>query len=196
VRGLGVLHGKGIVHRDLKPSNLLVGADGLVKLADFGLAKAVEGEDSMLTATGTLAGTGPYMAPEQWQGLDLSSATDVYAMGIIWHELLTGKRPQLGKVKVEAVGESCPKSWIRSIKGCLQQDPEERPGLRELQETLREEVEPGIIEEDVEISPELSTVHDLGVSGKKSWEKAEEEPEPDLDEIGIEGAAGDVARGG
>ncbi|MDP6207815.1 MAG: serine/threonine-protein kinase, partial [Roseibacillus sp.] len=72
VRGLGLLHGKGIMHRDLKPSNLLVGADGLVKLADFGLAKTVEGEESMLTRTGTLAGTGPYMAPEQWQGLELS----------------------------------------------------------------------------------------------------------------------------
>jgi hypothetical protein len=182
VKGLGVLHGKGIMHRDLKPSNLLVGADGLVKLADFGLAKTVEGEESILTATGTLAGTGPYMAPEQWQGLDLSSATDVYAMGIIWHELLTGKRPQLGKVKVEAVGEGCPESWIRSIKGCLQQDPEERPGLRELQETLREEVGPGIIEEAVEIPPVTSTVRDVGVSSKKSWEKAQEEPEPDSDD--------------
>jgi hypothetical protein len=53
-----------------------------------------------------------------------------------------------------------------------------------------------MIEEDVKIPPVISTVRDLGVSGKRSWEKAEEEPAPDLDEIGIEGAAGDVARGG
>ena len=60
----------------------------------------------------------------------MSSATDVYAMGIIWHELLTGKRPELGKLKLKDLRKDCPESWIRSIIGCLQQDPEERPGLR------------------------------------------------------------------
>jgi serine/threonine protein kinase len=134
VKGLGVLHGKGIMHRDLKPSNLLVGADGLVKLADFGLAKAVEGEESMLTRTGTLAGTGPYMAPEQWQGLELSEATDVYALGIIWHELLTGKRPQLGEVAIE--GMSLPSGWESMLEKCLRNKPSERAGLQELEECL------------------------------------------------------------
>jgi serine/threonine protein kinase len=133
IEGLRHLHLHQIVHRDLKPSNLLVGEDGILKLADFGLAKSIgEEESSMLTATGTLAGTGPYMAPEQWMGLELSGATDVWALGVIWHELVAGKRPELGKLKLKDLRKNCPDTWTRAITGCLQQDPEERWSLEAL----------------------------------------------------------------
>ena len=91
VEGLAALHARGIVHRDLKPGNLLVGQDGHVKVADFGLAKQVGGEQStVLTRTGTFAGTMHYMAPEQAEGMDITPATDVYALGVIWHFVAVG----------------------------------------------------------------------------------------------------------
>jgi len=74
------------------------------------------------------------MAPEQWQGLELSEATDVYALGIIWHELLTGKRPQLGEVATEGI--SLPSGWESMLEKCLRNKPSERPVLQELEECL------------------------------------------------------------
>ena len=82
----------GIVHRDLKPENVMVTADGRVKLADFGIAKAT-GAGSLLTATGTTLGTPHYMAPEQAMGQPVGPATDLYAVGCMAYELVTGRLP-------------------------------------------------------------------------------------------------------
>ena len=101
-QGAGVLEGvlagldaagqRGIVHRDLKPENLLVTADGRTKIADFGIAKASAGETN-LTGTGVAVGTPSYMAPEQVQAGQVGPWTDLYALGVIAFELLTGRVP-------------------------------------------------------------------------------------------------------
>jgi serine/threonine-protein kinase len=90
-RALDAAHAQGVVHRDVKPGNLLLDGDGNVHVADFGIATAV-GLDS-LTQTGTIIGTAGYLSPEQAQGQRATPASDVYALGIVAFELLTGERP-------------------------------------------------------------------------------------------------------
>lgn len=93
----GLSHGEsqGIVHRDLKPENLLVAADGRVKIADFGVARAYNeaATRAVVTATGTTIGTPAYMAPEQALGEELTPATDLYSLGIVAWEMFTGAVP-------------------------------------------------------------------------------------------------------
>jgi YVTN family beta-propeller protein len=86
-------HGKGILHRDIKPENLLFAASGTLKVSDFGIAKVVGGTASMATRTGEVLGTPAYMAPEQALGAELTAATDVYALGTVLYELLSGRLP-------------------------------------------------------------------------------------------------------
>jgi predicted Ser/Thr protein kinase len=92
-RGLAAAHSLGIVHRDVKPGNVLVNAsDGRPLLTDFGLARDL-GFESDLTKTGSLLGTPAYMAPEQIRGKKATPATDVFALGVLLYEALTGERP-------------------------------------------------------------------------------------------------------
>lgn len=89
--GLQAAHAKGIVHRDLKPSNVMRDASGRIVVMDFGLARTVETES--MTRSGTLVGTYEYMSPEQAQGSHIDSRSDLYTVGLIFYELLTGSRP-------------------------------------------------------------------------------------------------------
>src|SRR5262245_31410543 len=96
-RGVGAAHARGVVHRDLKPSNILVTQAGEPKVTDFGLAQ-VAGGGAKLTGPGAVVGTPLYMAPEQGQGRNdqVSRRTDVYALGAILYEMLTGRPPHVG----------------------------------------------------------------------------------------------------
>ncbi len=88
-------HRKGIVHRDVKPENVMVSRDGVVKVADFGLARAYA--DAQITVAGTVTGTVQYLAPEQLQGEPADPRTDLYSLGIVAFELLTGRLPFTGE---------------------------------------------------------------------------------------------------
>jgi serine/threonine protein kinase len=88
---LDVAHSAGIVHRDIKPANIMIGPDRMVKVTDFGIAKA--GTDADLTATGTLLGTAKYLSPEQVSGAPLDPRSDLYALGVVLFEALTGAVP-------------------------------------------------------------------------------------------------------
>ncbi len=93
-KALHAAHVRGIVHRDVKPSNVLVGRDGRVKVADFGIARALA--ESQLTLPGTTMGSVHYFSPEQARGEPATVASDIYALGIVLYESLTGQRPFSG----------------------------------------------------------------------------------------------------
>lgn len=97
-------HQRGVLHRDLKPSNILIASDGEPKITDFGLAKRV-GSDSQLTVDHTVMGTPSYMPPEQAQGLiaELGPSCDIYSLGAILYELLTGRPPFRGTMPLETI---------------------------------------------------------------------------------------------
>jgi len=99
--GLGAAHRRGIVHRDVKPQNILVGRDGSIKLTDFGIASVYKDINAeRLTPTGTPLGPALYFAPEQARGEIVSPAADVYALGIVMYEMLTGRTPFDGDTPV------------------------------------------------------------------------------------------------
>ncbi|MEV0455617.1 serine/threonine-protein kinase [Catellatospora methionotrophica] len=96
---LQAAHDKGIVHRDVKPGNLLVRPNGTLVLTDFGIARSAAA--SQLTATGAVMGTASYLAPEQASGVGASAASDVYSLGVVAYQCLTGHRPYEGDTPLE-----------------------------------------------------------------------------------------------
>jgi serine/threonine protein kinase len=98
--GLQHAHDAGIVHRDLKPTNVLIHADGRAMLADFGLARGA-GQPTHLTTIGLAIGTPGYMAPEQVMGRDVDSRADIYSLGVLTFEMLTGRLPYVGSNRME-----------------------------------------------------------------------------------------------
>jgi eukaryotic-like serine/threonine-protein kinase len=151
VEGLEYAHDKGIVHRDLKPANIKVTRDGQVKILDFGLGKALEGNGSegeistsptlSVTATraGMLLGTAGYMSPEQAKGKSVDRRTDIWAFGCVLFEMLTGKTAFEGETitdklaavvrgepELEKLPEKTPGSVREVLRRCLLKDPKQR----------------------------------------------------------------------
>ena len=122
VKGVAFAHGKGIIHRDLKPANILISKSGEIKIADFGIARTIE-SDIALTRTGEAVGTPAYMAPEQFRGEKLDARCDVYALGILAHQLITGELPFSSKsffnIALQHMNEELP-----TFESCGKQVPE------------------------------------------------------------------------
>ncbi|GAB3052791.1 hypothetical protein GCM10027053_11230 [Intrasporangium mesophilum] len=133
---LAAAHDSGVVHRDVKPANIIVTPQGQVKLTDFGIARL--GDGSGHTATGEVLGTPHYISPEQALGQPATSASDVYALGIVAHEMLTGTRPfDQGMPVATALAQvhdappplppTVPADLRAVVESCLAKAPAERP---------------------------------------------------------------------
>ena len=146
--GLGEAHAQGVVHRDLKPENVMLARDGLVKLMDFGIARALSGDT---TTTKSIIGTPEYMAPEQSQGKVVDQRSDLYALGLILYECLAGRRAFSGATPVEVALKqlkerpvpprkllaSTPPHFEAIVMRCLEKEPARRyVSVAELQRAL------------------------------------------------------------
>jgi eukaryotic-like serine/threonine-protein kinase len=137
--GLQHAHDAELVHRDVKPQNLLLREDGLLKITDFGIARAAE--STRLTQLGTVLGTAAYLAPEQAAGDDVTAAADIYSLGAVLYELLTGRPPHEFSSLVELADKqrtgtitpvrelepAVPEAMEAVVMSCLAREPRFRP---------------------------------------------------------------------
>lgn len=137
VEGLGAAHSAGFIHRDVKPENVLIADDGRIKIGDFGLARAV----TTATSTGALLGTVAYLPPELVLGKPTDARSDVYSVGVMLFEMLTGRQPHTGEVPIQVAyqhvnGTIGPPSELvpglaaeldELVQWCTAKDPENRP---------------------------------------------------------------------
>ncbi|PZG05036.1 serine/threonine-protein kinase, partial [Nonomuraea aridisoli] len=135
-KALHAAHSAGIIHRDIKPGNLLVTPDGVIKVTDFGIARALEA--APVTQTGTVLGTAQYVSPEQAQGFALTPATDLYSLGVVAYECLSGRAPFQGDNQVAIalqhlneppppLGVDVPGPVRDLVLALLAKEPERRP---------------------------------------------------------------------
>jgi serine/threonine-protein kinase len=149
-RALSVAHSQGLVHRDIKPGNLLITPDGRVKVTDFGIARLAD--QVPLTQTGQVMGTAQYLAPEQATGQTATGASDIYSLGVIGYECLTGHRPFSGESQIAIalaqvndapppLPETLPTPVRALLMSMLAKDPKNRPAnaikLSEAAEAIR-----------------------------------------------------------
>jgi hypothetical protein len=137
---LAAAHAQGVVHRDVKPNNVMLARDGSVRLLDFGLARGAGVDMTTLTRTGTVLGTPGYMSPEQFDAHGVDERSDLYSLGVVLYEVLTGRLPFRGQTPIavalahktelpplpRALRQGIP-AWLeRAVLRCLEKDPVRR----------------------------------------------------------------------
>ena len=170
-RGLGYAHGRGVVHRDVKPTNIFLQPDGTAKLLDFGVAWLEGG--TFATRTGMLLGTPAYMAPEQFSGGEVDHRVDMWAVGVILYEMLTGERPfaadtvpsliykivHTQQPDIDPAAHGAPVAVIQIVIRAMQKDPKDRfADLDEMCRAVRSALDGGGIE------PELTSAKETEVT--------------------------------
>ena len=140
VRGLSAAGDLGIVHRDIKPANMMVTKKGLLKIMDFGLVRLARSDETGLTMAGTVMGTVSYFSPEQGRGERCDCRTDIYALGVVFYELLTGRLPFTGGDATSVIYQhihaepkppkeidpTIPETYQAVVLKCLQKNPDHR----------------------------------------------------------------------
>ena len=140
-------HDKGVIHRDLKPGNIMITAEGEPKLLDFGLAQfswqspLLDSRDPSITKPGQIVGTPSYMSPEQAKGSDVDHRTDIFSLGVVMYEALTGSKPFVGQNSAEVISNilktdpadvsssrsGIPRAVSRLVSQCIEKNPSDRP---------------------------------------------------------------------
>jgi serine/threonine protein kinase len=161
--GLAYAHERGVIHRDLKPGNILVDEHGITRISDFGFAKAMSATSgASLSVTGGLMGTPAYMAPEIWEGKDATAQSDIYSLGCIAYEMLTGQTLFEGDSAAQImtkhvihspqISDEIPEDWQDFLMRCLAKNPKDRyPSVKALLEDLRWGAFDGSVERESEI---------------------------------------------
>jgi len=138
LEGLGAVHADGVIHRDIKPANVLVDSGGRVRLTDFGIAKRLDEIEENLTSSGMVVGTPTYLAPEQAVGGRLSVATDIYLVGLVLYEMLTGTRPAGTALDPGRVRGDVPPAVAAAVVRATDADPQHRfASAQEMIDALR-----------------------------------------------------------
>ncbi len=157
--GLQAAHAAGVVHRDIKPENVMIRPDGVVKVLDFGIARLLEDATAAnqkpatgLTRTGIIVGTARYMSPEQARGLPVDGRSDIFSLGVVLYEMLTGAAPFVGATPSDILAailthepsplsrnsRNVPNAFERVVRRCLAKDPAARyPSALALEQDLR-----------------------------------------------------------
>jgi len=184
VEAIASAHARGITHRDLKPSNIMIDRERRVKVLDFGLAKLTEGHPlisghethsptAALTGAGQIVGTVAYMAPEQAEGKPVDPRSDIFSLGVLFYEMITGRQPFVGDSPVSVlssilrlepeplatVRQEVPRQLQRILDHCLAKDPHRRYqsvlDLRNALDALRDELRTDALRSDERHSGEL-----------------------------------------
>jgi len=143
-QALAYAHGQGVIHRDVKPGNILLGRDGRVKLADFGIARLVD-QATRHTEAGMAIGSPAYLAPEQVSGTDVTAAADVWSLGLVLLEALTGHREYAGTsteaalarlTRPPVVPDELPGQWRSLLRAMTAPEPDDRPDAAEVAAAL------------------------------------------------------------
>jgi serine/threonine-protein kinase len=193
-RGLDYAHRNGVVHRDVKPGNLMVNTDGVVKLADFGIAKAAEQSD--ITKVGSVLGTAAYLSPEQARGEPAGPASDIYALGVVCYQLMAGKLPyeaasltDLARLQESAppprlsdAVRDVPPTLAAAVARALARDPERRyADAAEMEDALRDGLAGISGTEDLEAThhmddDEATRMLATGTRSRRPLQPVDEEP--------------------